>query len=126
MVELIVDLLYFAFLGAIVVAILGVALRNSRNRQMQLDVLQRGVEVEAEILGRFEAGALQGSELGKARQSLMATWDPLELELRYLCDGREIVSRGQVSIETFFRTRSRKTLKIKVSPEHPEQWAALA
>jgi hypothetical protein len=56
----------------------------------------------------------------------MASWDPRELELRYVFDGREIVSRGRVSIETFFRTRRMKTLKIKVSPEHPEQWTALA
>lgn len=124
--ELIIDLFYFAFLVAIVVALAGVASRNARNRGMQLDVLQRGVEVEAEILARFESGALQGSELAKARQPQMASWDPLELELRYLFDGREIVSRGQVPVEIFFRTRSRKTLKIKVSPEHPEQWAALA
>ena len=34
--------------------------------------------------------------------------------------------RGRVSIETFFRTRRMKTLKIKVSAEHPEHWAALA
>jgi len=53
----------------------------------------------------------------------MALWDPRELELRYLYDGREIVSRRRVSVETFFRARGMKTLKIKVLPDHPEQWA---
>lgn len=56
---------------------------------------------------------------------MRASWDPLELELRYVFDGREIVSRGRVSVKTFFHTRGMKTLKIKVSPERPEQWAAL-
>jgi len=112
--------------GAIFIALLGVSFRESQDLQMQTDVARWGVEVEAEILGHFEAGALQGSELWKYRQTAMATWDSLELELRYLFDGREIVSRGRVSTELFFRTRGMKTLKIKVSPERPEQWTALA
>ncbi len=93
---------------------------------MQEEVTRHGVELEAEILARFEAGAPVGSELAKARQTAMASWDPLELELRYVFQGREIVSRGSVSVETFFHTRSMKTLKIKVSPDRPEEWAALA
>ncbi len=56
---------------------------------------------------------------------MMATWDPLELELRYVFAGREIVSRRRVSVETFFRTRSLKTIEIQVSPRKPEQWIAL-
>ena len=55
----------------------------------------------------------------------MALWDSRELELRYLYDGREIVSRRRVSVETFFRARGMKTLKIKVLPDQPEQWAAV-
>ena len=120
------NVLAFAFMAAIAVAVLGVAFRESRNQQTQEDVALRGIEVEAEILARFEAGAPQGSELAKARQPLMAPWDPLELELRYLVDGREIVSRGRVSAATFFHTRGMKTLKIKVSLNRPEEWAALA
>ena len=123
--ELIINLIFLAFLIAIFVAGSGVSSRNWQSRRMQEDVLRRGVELEAEILTRFEAGAPQGSELAKARQPLMASWDPLELELRYVFNGREIVSRGQVSVETFFRTRAMKTLKIKVSPDRPELWAAL-
>ncbi len=92
---------------------------------MQEDVLRRGVDVEAKILARYEAGALQGSELAKSRQPLQASWDLLELELRYPWEGKELVSRGQVSVKTFFHTRGMKTLQIKVSPDRPEQWAAL-
>jgi hypothetical protein len=115
-----------AMMIAAFVAVFHLSLRANRNRWVQGDVARDGVELEAEILARFEAGALQGSELAKARQPLMASWDPLELELRYVFDGREIISRGQVSVETFFRTRSMTTLKIKVSPDQPEKWTALA
>ena len=75
---------------------------------------------------RFEAGVQQGARPAGARQWYIASWDPRELELRYVFDGREIVSRGRVPIETFFRTRRMTTLKIKISPQHPEQWTALA
>lgn len=126
MAELIVNLLCATMMIATFIAVLGVAFRESKNQRMQQDVLRRGVELEAEILARFEAGAPQGSDLAKARQPLMAPWDPLELELRYVFDGREIVSRGRVSAKTFFRTRGMKTLKVKVSPDRPEQWAAIA
>ena len=77
------------------------------------------------VLGRFEAGALEGSGLAKARQSQMASWDPLELELRYVFQGQEIVSRRRVPVKTFFRTRGMKTVKIKVLPDRPEQWVAI-
>ena len=110
----IVDYLMFAFMAAVFLAILGVAAREARNRQMQEDVTRKGVEVEAEILARFEAEAPAGSELAKHRQSFMAPWDPLELELRYVFGQQEIVSRGRVSAQTFFHTRGMKTLKIKV------------
>jgi len=119
------NFLVFAMYAAIGLAVLSVALRESRNRDLQWDVRRRGVEVEAEILGRFEAGAPQGSEMAKARQPMMASWDPLELELRYVFGDREIVSRGRVSVKTFFHSRGMKTLKVKVLPEQPEKWAAL-
>jgi hypothetical protein len=121
----IVELLQWAFIIAVIVAAFDVALRADRSWMMQRDVARRGIELEAEILARFEAGALKGSELARLRQSMMASWDPRELELRYVFDGREIVSRGRVSEETFYRTRSMKTLKIKVDPKRPENWAAL-
>jgi hypothetical protein len=92
---------------------------------MQQDVARRGVEVKAEILGRFEAGAPSDSEMAKIRRPLMGPLDPLELELRYVFDGRSLVSRGRVSFKTFFHTRGMKTLKIKVSPDRPEQWTAV-
>jgi hypothetical protein len=38
---------------------------------------------------------------------------------------KRLVGRGRVSIQTFFHTRGMKTLRIKISPERPEQWAAL-
>lgn len=119
-------LLCFGFIFAIFTAGAGVVSRDSQNWWRQKDILRRGVELEAEILARFEAGAPQGSELAKARQPLMASWDPLELELRYVYNGREIVSRGRVPVEAFLRTRAMKTLRIKVSPDRPEHWAALA
>ena len=125
MAETIFDLLSLGFMAAIFIAVMAVAFRESRNRWLQEDIARRGIEVEAEILARFEMGALEGSELAKARQPLMATWDPLELELRYVFDGREIVSRGRVSVKTFFRVRGMETLKIKISPDQPEQWVAL-
>jgi hypothetical protein len=126
MAETIGDLILWAFMAAVVVSVFGIALRDAKNRRMQEDIVASGVELEAEILARFEAGALKGSELAKARQPLMASWDPYELELRYVFGGREIISRGRVSSETFFRTRPMKTLRIKVSPRQPEKWAALA
>lgn len=119
------DLLSLAFMVAVAVAVLDATLGGAWDRRRQERIARRGVEVEAEILARFEAGAPQGSKLARARLPYMATWDPRELELRYLFDGRAIVSRGRVSMETFFRTRSKKTLKIKVLPERPEQWTAL-
>ena len=122
----IVPLLFLAFALAILVAAFSAAFDDADARYRRERIAIQGVEVEAEILGRFEAGAPQGSKLSMARVPYMASWDPRELELRYVFEGREIVSRGRVSIETFFRTRRMKTLKIKVSPDHPEQWAALA
>ena len=119
------NLLTLAIYLAIAVACLAAWWREGRDRRKQQDALRRGVEVEAEILSRFEAGAVQGSELAKARQSLMTSWDPLELELRYVFGGREIVSRGRVPVDIFFRTRQRTTLKVKVNPDQPEIWVAL-
>jgi hypothetical protein len=123
--EGIFNFLFLAFMVAILVAAFNAALDDSDAKYRRERIALQGIEVEAEILGRFEAGARQGSKLSMARVPYMASWDPRELELRYVFDGREIVSRGRVSIETFFRTRGMKTLKIKVSPDHPEQWAAL-
>jgi hypothetical protein len=120
------DYLLFAFMAAVFIAVWGMARRELLSRQVQKDVARKGVEVEAEILARFEAEAPAGSELAKHRQSFMASWDPLELELRYVVDQREIVSRGRVSAETFFHTRGMKTLKIKVDPERPQDWTALS
>ena len=120
------DLLGFAFMVGTIVAVMYANLREVRIWRRQDEIAVRGVEVEAEILARFEAGALKGSDLAKARHSQMATWDPLELELRYVFDGREVVSRGRVSVETYYRTRSSKALMIKVAPDQPEQWTALA
>ena len=118
----IVNLLYLAFVVAIIAAVLNVSFRDSQIEGMQESIARRGVEVEAEILGHYEAGI----RLGEGIRPTPASWDPLELELRYVFDGREIVSRGRVPIKTFFRTRGIKTLKIKVSPDRPEQWTAIA
>ncbi|HKV09438.1 MAG TPA: hypothetical protein VJ725_14945 [Thermoanaerobaculia bacterium] len=122
--ELILNLLFLLFTAAVFIAALSMDFKDAKSSRMQEDILRRGVKVEAEVLARFEAGALVGSELAKAREPLMASWDPLELELRYVYNGREIVSRGRVSVETFFRTRTMKTVKIKVLPDRPELWAA--
>jgi hypothetical protein len=103
----------------------GLLIRTPLLPRVRPDPLPGGIELEAEILARYEAGAFQGSELAKNRQGQMASWDRLELELRYVFAGREIVSRGQVSIETFFHTRGMKTLKIKILPARPEDWVAL-
>ncbi|HEX6899703.1 MAG TPA: hypothetical protein VF789_08320 [Thermoanaerobaculia bacterium] len=121
--EHIFNLLFFAFSAAILIAALAAHYRKSSNLASQDEVAFRGVEVEAEVLGRFLAGAPEGSDLAKRRQVLMTPDDPLELELRYVFDGRAIVSRGEVSTETFFRTRGMKSLKIKVFPSMPERWA---
>jgi hypothetical protein len=86
------------------------------------------VELDAEILGRYEAGEVAGSEAAKRRQAMVGFWGPLEarleLELRYSFAGREIVSRCEVSVETFFHTRGMTTLRIKIRPERPEAWVA--
>ncbi len=101
------------------------ALKAGRNRRRREETYLGGVELEAEILARYENGALVGSELAKARQTMGSANDPLELELRYAFDGREIVSRGQIPVDIFFRARGMKTLKIKVLPASPEDWVAL-
>ena len=103
----------------------GLSIRTPLPQVVKVDPLPGGVELEAEVLARYEAGALQGSELAKARQVYMTAWDPRELELRYTFDGREIVRRNRVSAETFFHTRGMKTLRIKILPDHPEDWVAL-
>ena len=120
------NLLTFAVFAVVGIAILMVWFEQDRDQQRQARVRRgSGIELEAEILARYEARALQGSELAKARQVYMTPLDPRELELRYTFDGRDIVSRGRVSAETFFRTRGMKTLKIKILPDRPEDWVAL-
>lgn len=123
--ELILNLLFLVFTAAVFIAALSMAFKNAKSSRMREDILHRGVEIQAEILARFEAGEPEGSEKAKMRLPLLASWDPRELELRDVYDGREIVSRGRVPVETFFRTRALKTLKIKVLPDQPELWAAL-
>jgi hypothetical protein len=105
---------------------IGLTTRTLLPPRVQADPLPGGVELEAEIVGRFESGAVAGSELAKARESWRASWDPLELELRYVFEGTEIVSRRRVSFETFFHTRGMRTLKIKVLPGRPDRWVALS
>jgi hypothetical protein len=120
------NLLTLVAYAAIGIALLMVYFEQARDQEKQAKVHRgSGIELEAEILARYEAGALQGSELAKARRVLMAPWDPLELELRYAFEGREIVSRGRVSSKTFFHTRGMKTLRIKILPDRPEDWVAL-
>ncbi len=126
MAEMIANFLTYAFMAAIVLALIGISVQRTRTSQRQEAILRQGVVLEAEILARFEAGELKGSEKAKARQAVWAPWDTNELELRYVFNGKEIVSRGQVSAETYIRTRALSTLKIKVSPNQPEQWVALA
>jgi hypothetical protein len=125
MFETIANVLFAVFLGACFVAVVSVALGNARKRAVQENALRDGVELNAEIVGRYLAGAQEGSELAKARQPLMTPSDLLELELRYAFEGREIVARGLVSAEIFFRTRGMKTLKIRVARAQPEGWVAL-
>jgi hypothetical protein len=121
------NLFTFVVYAAVGIAVLMVWFEQDRDRERQARVHRgSGIELEAEILARYEARALQGSELAKARQVYMAPWDPRELELRYTFDGREIVSRNRVSAEIFFHTRGVKTLKIKILPNRPEDWVALA
>lgn len=110
---------------AAAIALITVAMRAGRDRRQREEIYRRGVELEAEILARYEAGALQGSDLAKARQVMGSSEDPLELQLRYTLDGREIVSRGQVPVDLFFRSRGMKNLKIKILPDRPESWVPL-
>jgi hypothetical protein len=107
---------------------IGLTTRTPLPPPVRKDPLPGGVELDAEILGRYEAGEVAGSDAAKRRQSLASFWGPLEakleLELRYSFDGREIVSRCEVSIETFFHTRGMTALRIKVPPGRPERWVA--
>lgn len=114
------------FWGGFAVAALWYGIAVSEDRQGREAIQRGGVELEAEIMGRYEAGALAGSELAKMRQGMMGSEDPLELELRYTFGDREIVSRGRVSTKTYFHARGLKTLKVKVSPEQPEEWVEVA
>lgn len=126
MLENVGNFLFVAFAAAVVLAVLNASFKDSEAREQREEALRSGVEVEAEVLGRFEMDAPQGSKKAKARLPFMAPWDPRELELRYVFEGREIVSRCRVSDETFIHTRGMKRLKIKVSPSRPEQWAVVA
>lgn len=121
MADFIVNLLWLAFLVTVIATALYGSLQGSLDPEEEADIARRGAEVEAEILGHFEAGI----PLGKGIRPTPASWDPLELELRYVFNGREIVSRRRVPLAMFFRTRGMKTLKIKVSPDQPKQWVAL-
>lgn len=107
---------------------IGLTTRTPLPPRIWKDPLPGGVELDAEILGRYEAGEIAGSEAAKRRQALVSFWGPLEarleLELRYYFDGQEIVSRREVSVETFFHTRGMTTLRIKIRPEWPEAWVA--
>lgn len=125
MIETVFNVLIYGFILAILLVLISISVRRSQAGQRHEAILQQGVELEAEILRRFEAGEIKGSEKAKARQAVWAPWDTNELELRYVLNGKEIVSRGQVSAETYIRTRALSTLKIKVSPDQPEQWAPL-
>jgi len=125
MAEIIANIFWDLFLAVCFVAALSAGWRQLRDESRRTDVSRRGVDLEAEVLGRYEAGEAQGTSLIQGRQVLMAPWDPLELELRYAFDGREIVSRGRVSQKTFFRTRGMKTVPIRVLREKPESWAAM-
>lgn len=107
------------------VVIFRAALRAEWNREAQDAIYQQGIELEAEVLAHYEAGALLGSDLAKMRQMMIGSEDPLELELRYAWDGQEILSRRRVSSQVFFHTRGMKTLKIKVLPDQPEDWIAI-
>ncbi|HEY4588408.1 MAG TPA: hypothetical protein VIJ02_08450 [Thermoanaerobaculia bacterium] len=125
MAETIANIFWGLFYAACFAAALHVGWLQLRDEGRRTDVSRRGVDLEAEVLGRYEAGEAEGKSLVKGRQVLMAPWDPLELELRYVFDGREIVSRGRVSQKTFFRTRGMKTVPIRVLREKPESWAAM-
>jgi hypothetical protein len=125
MMETFYNVCIYLFMAACLFASMSAAWRQSRDEDRQGQVRKRGIEVEAEILGRYLAGAAQGSPLASSRQVLMTPSDPLELELRYVFDGKEIISRGRVSQATFLRSRGLKTLPVKILPEQPESWAAM-
>ena len=127
MLEPIGNFLGWAFFAAIVLSLLIISNRRAKVGLQQEEILRRnGVELDAEILARYEAGELKGSEKAKARQSVWAPYDTNELELRYTYEGKEIISRGLVSAETYIQTRGLTTLRIKILPEQPEQWVPLS
>lgn len=115
-------------LGGVVmaVAILGIGFAVGEDRMRRQAIERSGVEVEAEVLGRYDAGMPTGEGIPKGPQPLRSAEDPLELELRYTFGGREIVSRGRVSTKAYFHARGVKTLKVKVSPERPEEWVEVS
>jgi len=114
------------FYGAVIVAALWYGVVSTEDRQRRETIQRGGVELEAEILGRYDAGMPAGTALAKTPMPLRGMEDPLELELRYTFGDREIVSRGRVSTKTYFHTRGLKTLTVKVSPERPEEWVEVA
>jgi hypothetical protein len=115
----------FIFYGAFVIAALIYGASVAEDRQRREAIRRAGVELEAEILERYDAG-VPSREALKSPMPLRSSEDPLELELRYTFEGREIVSRSRISTKTYFHTRGLKTLKIKVSPEQPEEWVEVA
>ncbi len=124
--ETIVNVLSWLFMIGVVIAIFSVGTDEARAFRRQEQVLLHGEEVDAEILGRFEFGEPQGTAEARRRRPYLAPYDPRELELRYLFRGREIVSRCRVPIDTYMATKAMKSVTIRVDPQHPEQWAALA
>lgn len=58
----IIDVLSIAFMVLVFLAVLYTAVQNSMDQGRQDQIASGGVEVEAEILGRFEAGVEQGSK----------------------------------------------------------------
>ena len=112
--------------AAMAVAMLGIGFTVGEDRMRRQAIQRSGVEVDAEVLGRYDAGMPSGEGIPKGPQPLRSAEDPLELELRYTFGGREIVSRGRVSPKAYFHTRGVKTLKVKVSPERPEEWVEVS
>jgi hypothetical protein len=112
--------------AAMAIAMLGIGFTVGEDRMRRQAIQRGGVEVEAEVLRRYDAGMPSGEGIPKGPQPLRSAEDPLELELRYTFGDREIVSRGRVSTKTYFHARGMKTLKVKVSPERPEEWVEVA
>jgi len=112
----------FYFLFFLGIAYFALRMRWERRRFER--IYRRGEEVEAEIVSRSERGARWSlADMVAISANVHRLLSGMfQLELRYRCGDREVVSRRKVTSMVYYRTRGWATLPVRVLPEDPYRW----